>query len=231
MPPTADLNCDALIIGAGPAGLMAADLLSAAGVAVLLVDAKASFGRKFLMAGKSGLNLTKDQSVAAFLAEYTGADWLQPVLHSFGPEQVVAWARGLGQEVFTGSSGRVFPKAMKASPLLRAWLGRLATQGVVAQTRHRWLGWQGDALAFATPDATMLIRPKVTIFAMGGGSWARLGSDGAWLPLLMERGVATAPFRPANVGFDVAWSDGPRLRSSLAQQRQGVTSKRRAFQA
>ncbi len=207
MPAMPTQSCEALVIGAGPAGMMAADMLSAAGVAVSLVDAKASFGRKFLMAGKSGLNLTKDQSARAFLAEYSGADWLKPVLSSFGPEQVVDWAMGLGQEVFTGSSGRVFPKAMKASPLLRAWLARLAAQGVVARTRWRWTGWQGDGLAFATPTEIQVIRPKVTILALGGGSWARLGSDGAWLPLLAEKVVSIAPLRPANVGFGVAWSE------------------------
>ncbi len=199
-------SVDALVIGAGPAGLMAADVLSANGLAVLLVDGKSSFGRKFLMAGKSGLNITKDETPEKFLQAYGQADWLLPALSAFGPEQAKTWALGLGQEIFTGSSGRVFPKGMKASPILRAWLGRLAAQGVAARTHWRWTGWEGADFAFATPDGPRLISAKVAVLALGGGSWARLGSDATWVPILAQKGVEFAPFRPSNVGFDVAWS-------------------------
>lgn len=197
----------ALVIGAGPAGLMAAEELARAGCTVTVTEAKTSAGRKFLMAGKSGLNLTKDEDAGPFLAAYSqAAGRLGPMIADFGPDAVQAWARGLGQEVFTGSSGRVFPVAMKASPLLRAWIGRLAELGVEFRTRHRWIGWDGQAFVFATPDGRMSIRPKAAVLALGGASWARLGSDGAWTPLLEERGVRVAPFRPANMGFHVTWS-------------------------
>ncbi len=203
---TKPYSCDALVIGSGPAGLMAADVMSAMGVKVMLADAKPSFGRKFLMAGKTGLNITKDQPLDAFLAGYSGADWLGPILRRFGPDPVRAWATGLGQEVFTGSSGRVFPKAMKASPLLRAWLGRLAAQGVEGKTQWRWLGWRGEALSFSTPQGMQTVKAKATILALGGASWARLGSDGAWAAFLAAKGVEITPFRPSNVGFDADWS-------------------------
>ncbi len=197
---------DALVIGAGPAGLMAAEALAAAGRRVLVCEAKPSPARKLLMAGKSGLNLTRDEPRATFLAQY-GVDWLRPMIEAFGPDEVMDWARGLGQEVFTGSSGRVFPVAMKASPLLRAWLARLAAAGVELRTRWRWAGFEGAGLAFDTPRGRQVLRPAVTVLALGGASWPRLGSDAAWVPWLAARGVTITPFRPANMGFMVAWSD------------------------
>ncbi len=196
----------ALVIGAGPAGLMAAEAMAGAGLSVTVAEAKPSAGRKFLMAGKSGLNLTKDEPPDHFAARFD-AGWLAPILSEFGPEQAQDWARGLGQEVFTGTSGRVFPVAMKASPLLRAWLARLAARGVVLNTRWRWQGFEGNALHFDTPEGVQRLTPAVTVLALGGASWARLGSDAAWVPWLADRGVQIAPFRPANMGFTVAWSD------------------------
>ena len=196
---------DALVIGAGPAGLMAAEELSAAGRKVVICEAKPSAGRKFLMAGKSGLNVTKDQEEEAFLAAY-GASWLDPILREFGPKQVQEWCRALGQEVFTGSSGRVFPVAMKGSPLLRAWLARLGAAGVELRLRWRWTGFQGDGWRFDTPNGTVVLHPEVVVLALGGASWPRLGSDAAWVPWLLEKGVEIAPFRPANMGFGVDWS-------------------------
>lgn len=193
----------ALIIGAGPAGLMAAEALGAAGHTVVIAEQMPSAGRKLLMAGKSGLNLTKDEPFAPFLAAYgDAASDLRPMLMEFGPDQVQDWARGLGQELFTGSSKRVFPRAMKASPLLRAWMGRLATQGAELRTRWRWQGWRDGAAQFNTPNGRQELRPTVTVLTMGGASWARLGADGAWAAHLGD----ITPFQPANMGFCVNWS-------------------------
>lgn len=195
---------DAVVIGAGPAGLMAAEAMARAGRFVVVMEAKPSAGRKLLMAGKSGLNLTKDEPFELFLGAFREAgDWLDPMLRDFGPDAVKSWAEGLGQPVFTGSSGRVFPEAMKASPLLRAWLGRI---GAEMRLRWRWQGFAGDALRFETPDGMRLIRASVTVLALGGGSWSRLGSDGAWVSWLNAEGVETAPLVPANMGFRVNWS-------------------------
>jgi len=196
---------DALVIGAGPAGLMAAEELASAGRRVVVCDAKPSAGRKFLMAGKSGLNVTKDEPAGPFLAAYR-TEWLEPVLRDFGPAQVMDWCRALGQEVFTGSSGRVFPVAMKGSPLLRAWLSRLGTAGVELRLRWRWTGLDGEGWRFDTPEGVQVLRPRVVVLALGGASWPRLGSDAAWVPWLRDRGVEIAPFRPANMGFAVEWS-------------------------
>jgi uncharacterized flavoprotein (TIGR03862 family) len=198
----------ALVIGGGPAGLMAAEELARAGQTVILTDAMPTVGRKFLMAGKSGLNLTKDQPMEDHLAGYAtgiGGDsvGLQAALADFGPDAVMDWARDLGQPVFSGTSGRVFPVTMKASPLLRAWLARLQAAGVTIRTRHRWMGWDGDAALFATPTGKIAIDAGTTVFALGGASWTRLGSDGAWAAHL---GNSVVPFRPANMGFTVNWS-------------------------
>ena len=197
---------DALVIGAGPAGLIAAEELALAGRRVLVAEAKPSPARKFLMAGKSGLNVTKDEPLDRFLAAYHPPGWLVPMLSAFGPAQVQDWCRALGQPVFTGSSGRVFPVAMKGSPLLRAWLQRLDGLGVTLRTRWRWTGFEGDAFAFTTPDGPRLLRPAVTVLALGGASWSRLGSDAAWVPWLSARGVSIAPWQPANMGLRVDWS-------------------------
>jgi len=197
----------ALVIGAGPAGLMAADEIAAAGVPVVIAEGKPTIGRKFLMAGKSGLNLTKAEAPDAFVAHYAeAAGWLGPIIADFGPEAVQGWARDLGQEVFTGSSGRVFPVAMKAAPLLRAWAGRILGRGAELRTRWRWTGFEGADFAFDTPLGPRLIRPQVCVLALGGASWARLGSDGAWAPWLAARGVEIAPFRPANMEIGIRWS-------------------------
>ena len=198
------------VIGAGPAGLMAAETLAARGLSVVVHDRMPSVARKFLMAGRGGLNLTHSEGLtdpARFLARYgAAADHIRPWLDRFGAAELGAWAEGLGQPVFTGSSGRVFPRAMKASPLLRAWLARLADQGVEVRTRSRWLGWRGQDLVFDTPDGERTEPASAVILALGGASWPRLGSDAGWVEALTEQGVPIVPFQPSNVGFDIAWS-------------------------
>ena len=195
---------DALVIGAGPAGLMAAEELAKAGRRVVICEGKSSPARKFLMAGKSGLNVTKAQALPAFIAAYQSPH-MAPFLAEFGPEAVMDWCNQLGADVFTGSSGRVFPKAMKASPLVRAWMARLAGMGVELRSRWRWVGFD-DGFAFDTPQGRTVLHPAVTVLALGGASWARLGSDAAWVPWLAEKGVQITPFQPANMGFQVDWS-------------------------
>ena len=199
---------DVAVIGGGPAGLMAAEALSAAGRSVTVFEKMPTFGRKFLMAGRGGLNLTHSEDFARFAERYGAmSPALRPMLEAFRPTDLIAWAEGLGQATFIGSSGRVFPKALKASPLLRAWLARLEGQGVALRTRAEWCGWIEDgALEFLTPDGVETVRPRATILALGGASWAKLGSDGAWAPLLRARGAGVTPFAAANSGFDVAWS-------------------------
>lgn len=197
----------AVVIGAGPAGLMAAEQLALAGHDVLVAEAKPSVARKFLMAGKSGLNLTKDESPNHLMPAYAGSeDWLRPMIAEFDAQAVQDWARDLGQDLFTGSTGRVFPKVMKASPLLRAWLARLDQCGVQIRTRWRWTGWDGAALRFDTPEGVQYVRPNATVLALGGASWARLGSDGLWAAQLRDKGVLLAPFAASNSAVAVDWS-------------------------
>lgn len=198
---------NALVIGGGPAGLMAADELSRAGAHVTVIEAKPSLARKFLMAGKSGLNLTKDQPLENFSGYYAEAQgWLTLMLAEFGPTEVKQFAEDLGQAVFTGSSGRVFPEKMKASPLLRAWLVRLAEQGVEFKTKWRWTGWNGDALTFQTPTGPQDVTADASVFALGGASWARLGSDGHWADVFINKAIDLAPFGAANAAIACDWS-------------------------
>ncbi|GAC1335173.1 MAG: TIGR03862 family flavoprotein [Collimonas sp.] len=203
----------AIVIGGGPAGLMAAETMADAGIQVDLYDAMPSVGRKFLLAGKGGMNLTHSEPADAFRARYRERQSeLAPMLAEFGAQELRAWADGLGIATFIGSSGRVFPVDMKAAPLLRAWLHRLRQAGVRFHMRHRWLGWDGDDYVFATPDGEQSVAAAAAVLALGGGSWARLGSDGAWVAPLQQRGIAVAPLMPSNCGFDVAWSDYLRQR-------------------
>ncbi|WP_426715473.1 TIGR03862 family flavoprotein [Chromobacterium violaceum] len=197
------------IIGGGPAGLMAAEVLAQRGYAVDVYDAMPSVGRKFLLAGIGGLNLTHSEPYPAFVGRYGDrAEQVEPLLKNFDADALRAWAHGLGVETFVGSSGRVFPREMKAAPLLRAWLSRLREAGARIHVRHRWQGWNADgSLKFDTPDGELAVRADATLLALGGGSWKKLGSDGRWMPWLAEKGVATAPLLPSNCGFDAGWSD------------------------
>jgi uncharacterized flavoprotein (TIGR03862 family) len=198
------------VIGGGPAGLIAAERLSAAGVQVSLYDRMPSLGRRLLMAGRGGLNLTHSEPIDRFVTRYGEArPRLEPMLRAFGPQDLIAWAEGLGQPTFIGSSGRVFPKALKASPLLRAWLARLDRQGVALRPRHDWIGWDEDgALAFRQGDGEVISkRPDATLLALGGASWPRLGARGEWAAMLRDRGLEITPFRPANCGFTAPWSE------------------------
>lgn len=205
----ASQNVRIAIIGGGPAGLMAAEALTAHGISVDLFDAMPSLGRKFLMAGKSGLNLTHTEPFAAFLGRFGAAQGnLQPMLEAFPPTAIQDWARNLGIDVFTGTSGRVFPQDFKAAPLLRAWLKRLRANGLTVHVRHRWNGWREDgALRFTTPAGEVAVEAQATVLALGGASWPQLGSDAAWVEWLGTHGVYIAPLKPANCGFDAAWSD------------------------
>lgn len=210
---------DIAIIGAGPAGLIAAERLAGAGHRVTVYERMASPARKFLLAGRGGLNLTHSEPFDAFRGRYREAsDWLAPALRAFPPQALRDWADGLGAETFVGSSGRVFPRAMKASPLLRAWLGRLDGLGVRLASGRLWTGWGTDsALRFRVASGeTETVYPDATLLALGGASWPRLGSDGGWAPLLAARGVAISPLRPANGGFTVAWS--PQMKERFAGQ-------------
>lgn len=213
--PSLPSSPEVAIIGGGPAGLIAAEALGRAGLAITVYDQMPSVGRKLLMAGRGGLNLTHSEDFGRFLTRYAEAQpRLQPLIEAFRPEDLRAWCEGLGQETFVGSSGRVFPKAFKASPLLRAWLSRLEQLGVRFALRHRWQGWDEDGqLVFtAASGQTVRVRPAATILALGGASWPRLGSDGSWVELLSQRGIAISPLRPANMGFTLAWSDLMRSR-------------------
>ncbi|MBS0340784.1 MAG: TIGR03862 family flavoprotein [Proteobacteria bacterium] len=207
------LFADFAVIGGGPAGLMAAETLAAAGARVHLFDAMPTVGRKFLLAGRGGLNLTHSEAAEPFASRFgERRAQVEPWLAALGPQQLCDWAHGLGIETFVGTSGRVFPKDMKAAPLLRAWLHRLRAAGVQFHMRHRWTGaldaapGSGWAFRFATPAGESAVQARAVVLALGGGSWARLGSDGAWVPWLTGHGVDVAPLLPANCGFDVGWS-------------------------
>ncbi|MCZ4094290.1 NAD(P)/FAD-dependent oxidoreductase [Sinorhizobium psoraleae] len=218
------------IIGGGPAGLMAADVLSRLDHSVTVYDSMPTVGRKFLLAGKSGLNITHAEDYVHFATRFGSAsDRLRPALDAFTPNDVRTWAAELGTETFVGSSGRVFPKVMKASPLLRAWLRRLEARGVRVLTRHRWSGFDDGGYVFETPEGRTIVHCDAALLALGGASWPRLGSDAGWLPLLRDRGVEINDFRPANCGFDIAWSEtfrerfaGEPLKSVTAASDAGV---------
>jgi uncharacterized flavoprotein (TIGR03862 family) len=197
------------IIGAGPAGLMAAEVLAQGGGRVTVYDAMPSVGRKFLMAGRGGLNLTHSEPLPAFLTRYRAArPQLAAAIEAFPPDALREWCEALGQPTFVGSSGRIFPNALKASPLLRAWLRRLGVMGVQFSLRHRWSGWDGNGhLLFQTPEGQNAVDARATVLALGGASWPRLGSDGGWVETLGAKGVKLSPLKPANCGFTVAWSD------------------------
>lgn len=207
---------DVLVVGGGPSGLIAAEHLAREGRSVAVVDRMPSVGRKFLLAGRGGLNLTHSEPLHAFLSRYAEAEaWLAPVVRTFPPDSLRDWATELGEAPFVGSSGRVFPASFKATPLLRAWLSRLGALGVRIYPRHVWTGVTPDgAIEIATPSGPLVVRPPATLLALGGASWPRLGSDGAWAPLLARHGVEIAPLRPANMGVEVAWS--PRLAERFA---------------
>jgi uncharacterized flavoprotein (TIGR03862 family) len=227
---------DTAIIGGGPAGLMAAEVLAAAGHAVTVFDAKPSVGRKFLLAGKGGLNLTHSEPFEPFVGRFGGrAAQIEPLLRRFDGDALRAWAAGLGVETFVGTSGRVFPKDLKAAPLLRAWLHRLRASGVTFAMRHRWTGWvEQGSLRFDTPDGERLVSPRATLLALGGASWPQLGSDGAWVELLAARGIDIAPLQAANCGFDVgataAHAAGPGWSERFASEFAGQPIKPVALQ-
>ncbi len=214
MPDRKNVTKCAAVIGGGPAGLMAAERLALAGVKVTVYDRMPSLARKFLMAGRGGLNITHAEEFEAFIKRYGDAsEHLLAAIESFSPAAMRNWCAALGQDTFVGSSGRVFPSSMKASPLLRAWLRRLASQGVEVKLRHVFRGWAANGdLEFEHAGAPVKVRADAVILAMGGASWPRLGSDGGWADELRARGIAIAPLRPANCGFEVAWSEHLRAR-------------------
>jgi len=201
-------NANVAVVGAGPAGLMAAEVMALGGARVTLFDRMPAAGRKFLLAGRGGLNLTHSEPLDAFLTRYGAATpHLHAAIEAFPPQALRAWCEGLGQETFIGSSGRVFPRRLKASPLLRAWLRRLDAAGVVFRPRHCWTGWSDDgALTFDTPSGVVAEHADATVLALGGASWPRLGSDGSWAEIMARAGVRVAPLRPANAGVQVDWS-------------------------
>ncbi|MDA9294044.1 TIGR03862 family flavoprotein [bacterium] len=197
----------AIIIGSGPTGLMAAEQLVSKGLEVLVAERKPSLARKFLMAGKSGLNLTNDDKIEEFTTNfYEASEWLDPIFNNFRPRDVIKWAEGLNEDLFVGSSGRIFPLVMKASPILRSWIIKLKDEGVSFKTGWNWTGWKGDELCFDTPEGPTLIRPSVTVLCLGGGSWKRLGSNGLWVDVLEKEGVEIEELKSANVGLLVSWS-------------------------
>ena len=202
------MNKTVAVVGGGPAGLMAAEVISANGLHVDVYDSMPSLGRKFLMAGKSGLNITHSEPFEQFISRYgKRRAQIEPLLKTFGPDELTEWVHGLGIETFVGTSRRVFPVGMKASPLLRIWLKRLGDSGVIFHPRHRWTGVLPDkSLRFETPEGDVTIKPDAIVLALGGGSWSRLGSDGAWTSWLTDVGAEVEPLRPSNCGFDVAWS-------------------------
>jgi len=212
------------IIGGGPAGLMAADVLLAKGISVDLYDAMPSLGRKFLMAGKSGLNLTHVEAFKDFAARYApGKNELLPTLEAYPSHAIRSWVYELGLRTFVGTSGRIFPTDMKAAPLLRAWLRQLRSQGLRVHVRHKWTGWNADGdLTFTVSGGDVVVKPAATVLALGGASWPQLGSDGVWVPSLADKGVRVSPLKPSNCGFDADWSDTMRARAA-GQPLKGVT--------
>jgi len=225
------------VVGAGPAGLMAAEVIARSGVRVTVFDRMPAAGRKFLLAGRGGLNLTHSEPFETFLGRYGAAlPHLRDALEAFPPDRLRAWCEELEQETFVGSSGRVFPKSLKASPLLRAWLRRLDAAGVVFKPRHRWIGWADDGgLMFETPAGAVTERPDATVLALGGASWPKLGSDGSWADIVSRAGIAVAPLRPANAGALVNWSKVFRTRfegtplKRIALSLQGHTTRGEAL--
>ncbi len=210
-----DFSNRVAIIGAGPAGLMAAETLTQNGVGVDIFDSMPSMGRKFLMAGKSGLNITHAEDMSDFLSRYGDDSRVKSMVTEFGAKEIIAWMKELGIEAHTGPTGRVFPSMMKSSPLLRAWLVRLQEKGAQLHARHQWQGWNNAGeLVFKTPTGVVNLKPAASVFALGGGSWKRLGSDGGWLDKFIEQGVSCRPFAPSNNGFLVNWSD--RMRDEFA---------------